>query len=255
MDLYNLIISAKLSKGEGGGGDVSVEELNVTDNGTYTAPAGKAYSPVKVNVPKGITPSGTKSITANGNYDVTSFASASVNVPSSAPTTQALTVTENGTYNVPSGVDGFNPVTVNVSGGGGSDLLEKVISRSRELTEITVNCDIGAYALANCQNLKKITTTEGCKMIDGKAIYNCSALTTFDFGTGITNIQSNAFNGAGKLETIIVRATTPPAMYGANNINSTAKIYVPDASLDAYKTASNWKNIASQIYPLSEYQG
>ena len=131
MDLYNLIISAKLSKGEGGGGDVSVEELSVTDNGTYTAPAGKAYSPVKVNVPKGITPSGTKSITANGNYDVTSFASALVNVPSSAPTTQALTVTENGTYNVPSGVDGFNPVTVNVSGGGGAS---NVIQGSFTLT-------------------------------------------------------------------------------------------------------------------------
>lgn len=32
---------------------------------------------------------------------------------------QSLSVTENGTYNPPSGVDGYAPVTVNVSGGGG----------------------------------------------------------------------------------------------------------------------------------------
>ena len=34
-----------------GGGGVTVESLSVTANGTYTAPAGKAYSPVVVNVP------------------------------------------------------------------------------------------------------------------------------------------------------------------------------------------------------------
>lgn len=34
----------------GGGGGVTVEPLSVTGNGTYTAPTGKAYSPVTVNV-------------------------------------------------------------------------------------------------------------------------------------------------------------------------------------------------------------
>lgn len=34
----------------GGGSDVTVEALTVTQNGTYTAPSGKAYSPVTVNV-------------------------------------------------------------------------------------------------------------------------------------------------------------------------------------------------------------
>ena len=34
----------------GGGGSVTVTSLNVTSNGTYTAPTGKAYSPVTVNV-------------------------------------------------------------------------------------------------------------------------------------------------------------------------------------------------------------
>ena len=32
-------------------GDVTVESLSITENGTYTAPSGKAYSPVVVNVP------------------------------------------------------------------------------------------------------------------------------------------------------------------------------------------------------------
>lgn len=36
-----------------GGGGVSVEALSVTANGTYTAPTGKAYSPVTVNVQGG----------------------------------------------------------------------------------------------------------------------------------------------------------------------------------------------------------
>ena len=34
-----------------GGGGAEVLPLNVYDNGTYTAPEGKAYSPVVVNVP------------------------------------------------------------------------------------------------------------------------------------------------------------------------------------------------------------
>lgn len=40
----------------GGSGDITVEPLNVTENGTYTAPEGKAYSPVTVNVEGGSVP-------------------------------------------------------------------------------------------------------------------------------------------------------------------------------------------------------
>lgn len=42
------------SEGTGGGGsDITVESLSVTANGTYTAPSGKAYTPVTVSVPTG----------------------------------------------------------------------------------------------------------------------------------------------------------------------------------------------------------
>ena len=40
------------SKAKGGGQSITVEPLTVTDNGVYTAPTGKAYSPVSVDVQK-----------------------------------------------------------------------------------------------------------------------------------------------------------------------------------------------------------
>ena len=72
---------AKVIAGGGGGGDVSVESLNVAANGSYTAPSGKAYNPVHVAVPE---PSGTISIDSNGSYDVMQYASAAVDVPATS---------------------------------------------------------------------------------------------------------------------------------------------------------------------------
>lgn len=70
------------------GGGVTTQPLSVAQNGTYTAPSGKAYSPVTVNVPQ---PSGTKNITISQNgtttENVKNYASASitVDVPSANP--------------------------------------------------------------------------------------------------------------------------------------------------------------------------
>lgn len=81
--------------GGGGGGDITVEELNVTENGTKTAPSGKAYSPVNVNVPNSYTAgdegkvvnngalvaqTAHAEVTQNGTVDTTLNNSVSVNV-------------------------------------------------------------------------------------------------------------------------------------------------------------------------------
>lgn len=54
LDLFDVLLLRKFG---GGGSSITVEPLTVTSNGTQTAPSGKAYSPVTVNVPNSYTAS------------------------------------------------------------------------------------------------------------------------------------------------------------------------------------------------------
>lgn len=84
-NLIEQIRTALQGKSAVGDAEPIIQPLEVTENGTYTAPDGvDGYSPVTVNVPipSGyIKPSGTKDITENGTHDVTEYASVNVNVP------------------------------------------------------------------------------------------------------------------------------------------------------------------------------
>lgn len=91
----------------------------------------------------------------------------------------------------------------------------------------------------------------------------CQNLTLVDIGENCTSIGDCSFGrfvGArGNNITVIVRATTPPSLEGPL-INTgwvyatVGRLYVPDASVNAYKTATNWSQYADIIYPLSEYE-
>ncbi len=59
---------------------------SISSNGTYNI---SDYDSVSVNVPTGITPSGTKYITSNGTYDISSYAKVSVSVNSTVTYTKS----------------------------------------------------------------------------------------------------------------------------------------------------------------------
>ena len=79
--------------------------------------------------------------------------------------------------------------------------------------------------------------------------YSCTKLEYALFGNSLTKIADNAFNGCSNLKELILLSETPPTLSAA--IPSQTTIYVPDASVEAYKTASGWSSYATRIKDIS----
>ena len=114
--------------------------------------------------------------------------------------------------------------------------------------------------LVRVENLGKITKTgitSGNYEANG-IFRNSKKLEFVRMPSTITQIGISAFYHCKALQTIIVEAITPPTL-GENAFtdtpiaSKTGTIYVPDASVDAYKAASGWATYADIIKPLSEY--
>lgn len=129
-------------------------------------------------------------------------------------------------------------------------------------TTFTVNMSnnvvsVGIDAFRACIKTTSLHFPDTLTTIGDSALSYMHALTDVYIGTGIQTIGANLFMGRGVSLPITLRiaATIPPTLgTGLFQANTTYKIYVPDASVNNYKTASNWSTWASNIYPMSEYQ-
>lgn len=107
---------------------------------------------------------------------------------------------------------------------------------------------INSELFNECTSLESIVIPSGVTDIKSYAFRNCITLTGVEIPEKVLSIGANAFKGCTSLEKIIVRPTTPPA--GANGMfdeTNDCPIYVPKASLEAYKAAEYWNNYATRI--------
>lgn len=84
---------------------------------------------------------------------------------------------------------------------------------------------------------------------------SCTNLKTAIFDS-ITTLGGYTFQSCKNLKTIVIRQNEQVCTLGANTFNGytfTGTIYVPDALVEDYKSATNWSVYAEQIKPLSEY--
>lgn len=269
--------------GGGGGGDITVEPLSVTENDTYTAPSGKAYSPVTVAVPNSYAASDEGKVVSNG----------------ALVAQTSDTVTANDTYDTTL----INSLTVNVSGSGGYT-VDQIASRSNIITgAITLNNsdnDIRRGAFSACKGITSVyapnitgannsgyafvqsfmdctgitnisfpnavgfgqSTFEGCSGLttvvlpklyrfDSSVFNKCSNLATLDAGgSGSASIASYALSSS-KLSTLVLRSTTMLSLGNTNAFNGSAfassgsggTLYVPASLVSSYTGATNWSTI------------
>ena len=107
----------------------------------------------------------------------------------------------------------------------------------------------------NFENLSQLTNViipDGVEEIENSAFQYCRSLTSVTIGNGVTSIQDSAFLACTALTNVTVEATTPPTLSNANAFSLTnCPIYVPAASVNAYKTTQNWSTYASRIFAIS----
>ena len=131
------------------------------------------------------------------------------------------------------------------------------------LTEYTIPdsvTTIGDSAFISCDALKSITIPDGVTAIEFGAFYGCSSLTSITIPDSVTKIENYAFFDCNSLTSVYCRATTPPALgndrvfkYYDNDsykiLENLTAIYVPRASVEAYKATQYWSDYADLIEP------
>ena len=126
-----------------------------------------------------------------------------------------------------------------------------------QLSELNLPDAVGTVTseiAQNCSQLVRVKLPNQAHTIGAYAFKNCTKLQELDIPNRMINLQQQIANGCSSLKKVIVRATTPPTL-GANAFANNASdrlIYVPDDSLGAYKSATNWSDYADAIRPLSE---
>ena len=117
------------------------------------------------------------------------------------------------------------------------------VSLSNSLTSI------GEGVFAACTNLGYIPIPYSVTSIGDRAFWNCSGLPEITIPSSVTSIGKEAFTYCHNLRNIICKPATPPTggsdMF--SSIFSSATIYVPAGSGEAYRAAQYWSDYADII--------
>ena len=124
-----------------------------------------------------------------------------------------------------------------------------------ELKYFTGITEIPESAFDCCAALWKIKIPENVQTIIVDAFCACTSLTSITIPNSVTSIESLAFRGCTSLKEVYCKPTTPPtarlsswSIWNAFDQHASGrKIYVPKASVEAYKTASYWSDYADNI--------
>ena len=103
----------------------------------------------------------------------------------------------------------------------------------------------------NGELVTNLIIPDGVTSIGAFAFFKYISLKSVNIPDSVTEIRTWAFNYCSSLTSIYCKPITPPSLsfdsYPFSHISSSAKIYVPTASVDAYKSATGWSDYASMI--------
>ena len=96
----------------------------------------------------------------------------------------------------------------------------------------------------NDVEIKDLVIPNSVDSIHNYAFSGCSSLTSVTIGASVTSIGYQAFDDCSALKSITCEATIPPTVgaYAFYGVSIYIPVYVPCGCVEAYKTASGWKD-------------
>lgn len=112
---------------------------------------------------------------------------------------------------------------------------------------------LASYSFENWYNLQYLIIPEGLTEVKSYCFSGLINIRRIILPSTLITINNRAFYKAMPSDGIIIKATNPPTLSGVpDGTLPSSTIYVPDASVEAYKTATNWATMADNIKPMSE---
>lgn len=114
--------------------------------------------------------------------------------------------------------------------------------------------------LSFSEKITKVEIPDGSSDLFNSTLFEgCIGLKTVSFHSDLLtfNAGANTFKGCTSLESVIFRGSVPPTLTDVSIlqplIDNGGYIYVPDESVNDYKSATNWSTYTNQIRSINEY--
>ena len=109
---------------------------------------------------------------------------------------------------------------------------------------------IGHHAFENCYSLTNITIPDSVTSIGQYVFFDCYSITSLTIPDSVTSIEAYTFGNCYGMAEYHLKSTSPPTLSNTSafdGIPDDCIIYVPQGSLEAYQTATNWATYASHM--------
>lgn len=118
---------------------------------------------------------------------------------------------------------------------------------------------IGQDAFSDNNFICNVMIPEGVTTLESTCFLGCDQLARVDLPASLTKIDFRAFARSSALDTVIVRASTPPTLVIGDEgqtpfdrIGDEAVLWVPQAALESYRNNETWSELFTEIRPLED---